>query len=591
MSQEPALRRWVSYALIGALLLALLPTVTWFDFDESMEGVVAATALESTREHQYLVPILNGKPRVRKPPLATWVAMIGIRPRTVARLDDTSPEARQRAYRELAWQIRWTGVIVSCLLALGAAELGRLVGGNALGVMTFLVVASCGLFTRHSRIASFDTQLALWVTWTNVLILRGMLTRKYWSSFTLAGVALGLAFLSKGPIALIQSILPMAVAAWWMTWEKTDRAAIQRVARPDELSERKDSQLVELRLVGPVLVGLLISVCLALPWTIWILKTVPNAYGTWKAEALREHGAAQGFDTFWEYIKLLRLMLPWSILFGLGIVMATFSVRKRPLVCVPLLLLFVPVLIMSFFPDKQDRYLLPMVAPACILTAWAVLGTSQLIRERRANRFVLLLIVIHIGLIGFYALRWPLIGGWARVLGDQLQFFGRTIPMTPKDVHDLTESWPVFSPILGAITLGVMLIVWIAGIVLQWRWVWALGAMTAIAGLGGDTLKLYGKPHERNSIPDLSAMLANDYPKLPIYTINTSPPSDFLIYTNRASTRVSSWDEIPHDGPKIVLTQRKGRHPQQAVPPRADARHLMDRRRVEQWLDAWYLPE
>src|SRR5687767_4397568 len=97
---------WAAALLVAtSFFVAVAPTLPWLEFNlsASMEQLVVATSLEIRRTGKWLVPELEGEPRVAKPPLASWIAAAAIRESTLAELDSRDPLTRQAAYERLAW--------------------------------------------------------------------------------------------------------------------------------------------------------------------------------------------------------------------------------------------------------------------------------------------------------------------------------------------------------------------------------------------------------------------------------------------------------------------------------------------------------
>src|SRR5882762_8380635 len=78
---------------------AVAPTLSWLEFSGGMENLNIATALELRRDHpdSWLVPTLEGEPRVKKPPLTAWITAAAIHPQTVADLSSLEPAVRRAA--------------------------------------------------------------------------------------------------------------------------------------------------------------------------------------------------------------------------------------------------------------------------------------------------------------------------------------------------------------------------------------------------------------------------------------------------------------------------------------------------------------
>src|SRR5579862_8250662 len=65
---------WLLPVAIAALFFAAIaPTLPLLPYYTGTERISVATALEMRRDGHYLLPTLNGRPRIVKPPLAAWL--------------------------------------------------------------------------------------------------------------------------------------------------------------------------------------------------------------------------------------------------------------------------------------------------------------------------------------------------------------------------------------------------------------------------------------------------------------------------------------------------------------------------------------
>src|SRR5438874_9333346 len=88
-------RRLLVWPLIVVIFfVAIAPTLSRFEFYFGSEAVNVATALEMRRNHQWLVPTLQGEPRLAKPPLTAWITAACIRSQTMRRISDRDPTIR-----------------------------------------------------------------------------------------------------------------------------------------------------------------------------------------------------------------------------------------------------------------------------------------------------------------------------------------------------------------------------------------------------------------------------------------------------------------------------------------------------------------
>ena len=188
------------YAVLLAVIVfaAIAPTLGWLEFSGGMENVTIASSIETASRPDdpkaWLLPTLNGEPRLRKPPLVHWVTAAGI-----------------VSGGPIEWGARWPTLAGSCLLLIAIYALARTIGGDArLALCAACIAASTFLFFRYSRQAQYDPWLALFVVSANACIARVLFHGRWWSGCLGAGLFLALALLSKGPVALVQSIVPAA---------------------------------------------------------------------------------------------------------------------------------------------------------------------------------------------------------------------------------------------------------------------------------------------------------------------------------------------------------------------------------------------
>src|SRR4051812_44769463 len=161
-------RAWLASLLIAAAFFAAVaPTLPWLEFAGGSENLVVETVLEMRRGGPWYIPTLQGYPRLTKPPLTAWLTAAAAKPETVARLSSRDPAAREAAFREFAWQVRWPTLLSSCLMLLATWALGDLLLGRPVGLVSAVACGSSLLFLRFCRGATTDVQLALWVAVTN----------------------------------------------------------------------------------------------------------------------------------------------------------------------------------------------------------------------------------------------------------------------------------------------------------------------------------------------------------------------------------------------------------------------------------------
>ena len=184
--------------LAGVVFLGFLGAI---DLWGKREQRASAEAIDTIDNHHWLVAQIQGRPRLEKPPLPRWT--IAALMRLTGRRDE--------------WMVR----LPSALGALGMVALvyglGRRLGGRSVGLASGLALTSMVFFIVELRQAGNDGPLAFFTTLAAWRRLHGHGSReeaeagdapgtgaagpRCWN-FVMYG-ALGLGFLSKGPIVVV----------------------------------------------------------------------------------------------------------------------------------------------------------------------------------------------------------------------------------------------------------------------------------------------------------------------------------------------------------------------------------------------------
>lgn len=230
------------------------------------EQRAAAESLDTIDHGHWLVAEIQGRPRLEKPPLPRWITA------GLMRLTGRSDELIVR--------------LPNALFALGTLALvhalGCRIGGRAVGLASALALLSMALFVAEMRQAgndgplTFFTTLALFLAWRR---LHGGQTQGPETTPPADAlgprrdavgvwVALGLAFLCKGPVALL--IFALAVVPY-LAFEHRLRAGLKALLSP---------------------LGIGAFVLLALSWPVPVALLDPHALEVWKLEMGQKAGSA-----------------------------------------------------------------------------------------------------------------------------------------------------------------------------------------------------------------------------------------------------------------------------------------------------------
>jgi 4-amino-4-deoxy-L-arabinose transferase-like glycosyltransferase len=320
----------------------------------------AQIAREMLERHDWVVPILYGKPWLEKPILYYWQAMLSY---GIFGVSD--------------WAARLPVACNATALVLAVYFFARRFRPG-LQLDAALIVASMAGVIGFGRAASMDMPLSAaftiamlsWLAWHQT-------GAGKWLAFFY--VFIGLGTLAKGPVAPLLAALIIVVFA-----------AIRREWR------------IVLRTLW--LPGILLFLAVALPWYVAVQVRVPEFFRVF----ILEHNLARyssdvyrHSQPFWFYVPVFLLaLLPWT---ALAIVAAVRALRKdssigddvvfkRDHAIAGLLLVWaiVPPLFFSFSGSKLPGYILPA------LPAWALLIVEWLYRKlSRGERAHPLLVLGH----------------------------------------------------------------------------------------------------------------------------------------------------------------------------------------------------
>ncbi len=564
-ARRSALRFTLLAAALAAIVFtAIAPTLISLEFSGGSENLIVGPILEMRRGGPWLVPTLKGAPRTTKPPLTTWLTALAVRPQTLSAL--SNPAQREQAYQTLAWQVRWPALLSGCILLLATAWLGRTLADDPVALTAATIAATTFLFLRFTRSATTDIHLAMWVTITNALLAAAIFKRsaperepsdstRLSSSKSVAGprnaimlftvaaaITLACALMTKGPVALVQTIIPLAAFAIYK--------------RQTRLPWK------------PILLTTLIVLAIALPWPVYVLTRFSGQLELWTRDAAAGGARNEPADPIWSYLPMTLLLLPWLWFFIVG---AIKIVRERSDAGIFALMLAVaPVLVMTCFPEKNERYLLPMIAPAAVVAAIGFLHRDI------ANR-----IAWHLAMgatwatLGLIALGLPIAGCFLTTAAS--------------------DKW--WSPTTAAIAAPIGAAI----LILTWRHDRELGILPAALAimLGAQALFIRGYSRTDSGLSDMKPLADAIVAKLPstaeVWGF-TAParfdkvPIDLPIYLNRTVRHATQPTTLPTSTPQVMVVFTNEQSP---PPPELKDWQLIKRvpRKKQGFWEAYARPE
>jgi len=336
--------------------ISFILIVCWFAFfmnngaiyPDIMESRNFITANEMVEYNNWLVPTMNGDLRLEKPPLPTWVA---------AGLELISPDNPSLQ--------RCAAGIMATLMVLFLYFFAVLQTKNQLfGLLSAIVLATSFNVIMAGRTATWDIYCHGFMLGAIFFFHRGVqTTRTRWWDFVSAGLFLGLSFLGKGPVAFYALLLPFLIC-FFVFYRPSFRHKII-----------------------PTLLMILVFALVSFWWyiylyifhkdmamyvlakesTAWIERNVRPWYYYWQFFA--ESG-------IWSLFLLTGLCWPW--------LRHKVYFKKEYLFAVAWTI--VSLVLLSCFPEKKTRYLLPLLIPASMVVGHYIHYIFTTIKTKNATR-------------------------------------------------------------------------------------------------------------------------------------------------------------------------------------------------------------
>lgn len=333
------------------------------DATDMMELFNLVPIREALRDGNWLMPTLNGVPRLQKPPLPVWIpggfaALLGSDALWIVRLPSIL----------LGLASCWAMYVLAFHFT-GADGQPQPRTGRTFAFLSAVMAAVMIGFIRHTRLASYDIYAAAFALLGLVglvLLAEGhragtLTTARRWALILLAAGGMGLSVLSKGPTTPATLVVPFLV--WLFLF-----------CRGRGLG----------RFLGDLVIAGVISLLLFVPWLLAMALRYPEAWAMWKGE-LWQYVSAQpnGFndpqlrDPLYYYALFFTWVFPLTPLLVGGLVLALFprtfapklTDREQRGVRFFLLVGLGGLLMLSLAAEKKPRYALHLMPLAGVLGA------------------------------------------------------------------------------------------------------------------------------------------------------------------------------------------------------------------------------
>ena len=329
-------QKWsVAFFCGGVIYLTLFYQLGNLAFFGADEPRYARIAEEMNLRDSYITPTLNFHPWLEKPPLLFWLQAGSF-----------------RLFGVHEWSARLPAGALAVLSLLIVALWASQLAGRRVAVFTLLILSTSGLFFVFARAASTDTLL---VALLSAAMVCGFQATRNGSSLWAgsAGVALGLAVLAKGPVAVV--LFAGVFGLYFLLEQKLAWSGIQ------------------------ITVGATLFSVTTVPWFWQVWQE--NGYNFVATFWINHHLARfltdihHHSEPFWYYLVVLALgFFPWVCFLGSASLRTwhrgrhLLSSSYRPELFLWLWVV-VPFAFFSFSESKLAGYILPLFPPLAVIVA------------------------------------------------------------------------------------------------------------------------------------------------------------------------------------------------------------------------------
>lgn len=313
-----------------------------------MESRNMITAREMVYDGHWLVPTMNGELRLEKPPLPTWIT-------AVAEMISPDNLFLQRAMAGLA------GIMLVAFFYLVAVEIMK---NKRYAFLSSVLLCTCYNIILMGRTASWDIYCHAFMMGAIYYLMKAFsascCSRK---DFLLAGVFMGLSFMSKGPVSFYALLLPFLLSYCYF----------YRPAMKGKWG----------------MVGVMVVVCLVIGcwWYafIYLFHGDEMAYVANKESGSWINHNVRPWYYYWKFFLETGV---WSLLVLTSIFLPLWSKaeRKKKEYLFPLVWMLLTLVLLSLLPEKKSRYLLPILMSACYTMGYLVMVWMERLRSKSSPK-------------------------------------------------------------------------------------------------------------------------------------------------------------------------------------------------------------
>ncbi|RNL85603.1 phospholipid carrier-dependent glycosyltransferase [Sinomicrobium pectinilyticum] len=362
------------YPAITLLLVCLI--IFFCNLDELYVNIMEArnfiTAREMLSENNWLLTTLNGLPRYEKPPLPTWL---------------TAFSAAAFGMENL-FALRLPAALAATFMVYMMYRFNlKIHRNNRLSLYTGLILATSFYVIFSGRNGQWDIFTHAFMI-ASIYFLYAMFRGEHlWRNAFLAGIFAGASFLSKGPVSLYTLFLPFIIA-YGIVYKFSGFR----------------------RKVLPLIFFIIIMSLSGLWWFVYVRLADPEAFVAIASEEATNWGSynIRPFYYYWSFFTQSGI---WTIPAFTGLLYPYLKnrVSDKKAYLFAFLWTVGSVVLLSVIPEKKSRYLLPVLLPLAMNTAFYI---EYLVREFATlkNRKETIPVYFNFGLIALIGIAFPIAG-------------------------------------------------------------------------------------------------------------------------------------------------------------------------------------
>ncbi|MCX6237865.1 MAG: glycosyltransferase family 39 protein, partial [Bacteroidia bacterium] len=337
-----------------------------------MEARNLTTAREMLQKNNWLEPTMNGELRLEKPPLPTWIAAA-----TMHFSGDDNLSL-----------LRLPSALAALLMVFFLFKLTTELTEDHL--LPFLVAgtsATSFYIFFMARDISWDIYCHSFMIGAIWLIHKELKSKgNGWCELVFAGILMGLSFMSKGPISFYALLLPYLIArSFTYGWK--------------EVAHRK--------------IGLTVMVLITLVISLWWPMMIWFSHPEFSGQIAQQESAAwlnRSTRPFYHYWSFPVQSGVWTIIATIALWLPYARPRINRFGNYTFLFLWVVVALalLSLFPEKKERYLLPVLLPLAIITAFYFRYLINTFQESLSSKSDLMILRVNALLMALICFAIPL---------------------------------------------------------------------------------------------------------------------------------------------------------------------------------------